>query len=162
MKLNISNLYFSKANALDIGGLKKALKNISPLAIYCEGLLSYFTEKEENLLARIIKKLLITHGGVWITPDPALSAERKKSLSVFLPRFKSNIKKIEDRTKQKYDDHGFKSELQADEIFQKNGFLIKKIHQPTNLASLKNIKPDLAQEIIKNIGEYGKIWEMFL
>lgn len=76
--LNLPNLFFKSANALDAASVKKIIFRSKPgskVVIYCEGLLSYFDDTEKVKIAKIIISILEERGGVWITPDPALSGQ---------------------------------------------------------------------------------------
>ncbi len=156
------NLRFASANALDLDALRKLVSDSArPLAIYNEGLMSYLSDDEKNRLATIVRELLKDRVGIWITPDPALSAERRKSIRQILPdSWSQQIKRVEDITKQKYDDYGFKSEADADSFFEQNGFNSEKVPQPTDLNSFTacNLDPQLVEKLKNNIRSGGKVW----
>lgn len=128
--LNLSNLSFQSANALDAASVKEIISHTKPgskVAIYCEGLLSYFDDKEKVKIAKIIRFILEKRGGVWITPDPALSAKARKYLKKDWTEYRQVMKNAEKMAKQKYDDHGFKNEEETDKFFRNCGFTIQKI-----------------------------------
>jgi len=161
--IQLPNLHHVPANALDL----EVLKNIAgtdqerPLVIYNEGLMSYLTDAEKLQLADAVKGLLKNKAGVWITPDPALSAERRHGLAQLIPdSWKSGEKKVEEMTKQKYDDYVFRSEEAANEFFRENGFTVQTIPQPTELNSFDAISmnPEFAEKLKDNIKYHGKIW----
>jgi len=163
IKKNLPNLRFLKANALEEASFKNFLKTLRsdlPLIVYNEGLLNYFNGKEMRVLARNIKFLLSKFGGVWITPDPAMSAERRASLGTAAPNFLKLAKKAEAVAAQKYEDHGFKNEQEADKFFKSQGFSLKKFSQPTDLNSFKELRISsvAAKKIKENIKKYGKVW----
>ena len=74
------------------------------------------SDAEKEKLAATIKDLQRRFGGgAWITPDPALSAERRNRLATFAKSMgdKGFLKQAEKIAAQKYDDYGFKSEKDA-------------------------------------------------
>lgn len=167
VKAKPENLYFAQANALRAEELKKILRHADPrrpLLVYNEGLMSYLNEEEKRDLAQNVKRLLLRFGGAWITPDPALSAQRRARLRLFNRGFKNIVKSAERVAGQKYDDHGFLSEHQADEFFLKSGFTLEKFAQPVNLNSFKacGLSRPLIQKITEDIKKYGKVWTLTL
>ncbi len=161
--LNLPNLHFAPASALDLPALKKALLLAKPkrrIGVYCEGLLPYFTDNEKSELTENVKFLLDDFGGAWITPDPALSLKSRNFVMSIMPTWKAVAKKVEKLAKRKYDDHGFQGEKQADEFFEERGFKIKKIPWSTDLKSFKisGYKPKEIKEIKKRIKTIGKVW----
>jgi O-methyltransferase involved in polyketide biosynthesis len=165
LKQPLSNLHFGRINALEFDQTQTELHldKDRPLIIYCEGLMSYLDDNEKHILAKNIKSLLQTYGGAWITPDPSLSAERRKRLGSFLEGFKSISQAVEKQTKQKYDDYGFASEAEADVFFGREGFTIDKLSQPTDLSSFSLLKhTSEATEISNDIQKYGKVWRLSL
>jgi O-methyltransferase involved in polyketide biosynthesis len=166
LKRKLPNLHFAQGNALDEGSIKCVLADADPgrpLLIYNEGLMAYLSDAEKEKLATIIKDLQQRfNGGAWITPDPALSAERRNRLATFAKSMsnKGFSKKAEEIAGQKYDDYGFKSENDADEFFASQGFQIERFPQPTDLHSFKNhsLDPEIARRLSEDIREYGKVW----
>lgn len=160
-----SNISFKNANALDANAIKKTLFRIPAsrkIVFYCEGLLSYFDDKEKKKIAGIVRSILKKHGGVWIAPDPALDSNARRALLLLLPAYRRAVKKAEKMAKQKYDDHGFKNEKETDRLFRECGFLIKKEKWPTNLKSWKTGNYDSARlKKFKNaLKKFGKTWVM--
>ncbi|MCX6762715.1 MAG: class I SAM-dependent methyltransferase [Candidatus Moranbacteria bacterium] len=163
--LNLPNLSFKSANALDAASVKKIISRSkfgSKVAIYCEGLLSYFDDKEKIKIAKIIKSVFEERGGVWITPDPALSAEARKYLRKDWTEYRQAMKNVEKMAKQKYDDHGFKSEKETDKLFRNCGFAIRKYNWPTKLISWQTSGYDQKRMIKLGsiLKKFGKTWVM--
>jgi O-methyltransferase involved in polyketide biosynthesis len=158
-----ADLEFKTLNLVSDEGVSAALELIDPkrpLVIYCEGLLSYLNDKEKHALAGNIKKLLAKSSGVWITPDPAMSAERRNRLAGFNSGFNIIKRTAETLTGQKYDDHGFGTEADADRFFEQENFALEKVSQPINLDAIKNcnIEKQLAKEIVEDVAQFGKVW----
>lgn len=165
--LKLPNLFFRSANALDQAALEETLsvaEQKSKLVIFCEGLLSYFDNKEKEKIAGIVKNLLEKHGGVWIATDPALNTQSRKKLNMALPEWKNIMKKAEKLAGQKYADHGFASEEVADEFFKGHGFMIRKLSWPQKLQSIdpKFFKPEEMVKIRNFLKRYGKAWTLSL
>ena len=165
--LKLPGLFFRSANALDQAALKKALsaaKKKTELVIFCEGLLSYFDKKEKEKIAGIVKNLLEEHRGVWIATDPALNAASRKELNAALPEWKKIMKKAEKLAGQKYADHGFLSEKEADSFFKACGFRVRKRAWPLKLHSLSTgcIGSKAAGKIKNFLKRYGKAWILSL
>jgi O-methyltransferase involved in polyketide biosynthesis len=163
----LDNLRFATANALDAQALGQALGATTtkrPLVVYCEGFIAYLSLEEKQKLAEIIKKLLVDYGGAWITPDLSESIDRRAYQISFMAGFREQLKHIEAKVGQKYDDYTFQNEVDADVFFKRNKFVIEKFSQPTNLHSLKkiNLTPEMAEKIIQDIRLYGKVWAMSL
>ncbi len=166
LKKKLPNLRFAQGNALDEESIKRVLADADsgrPLLVYNEGLMAYLSDAEKEKLAAIIKVLQRQfRGGAWITPDPALSAERRNRLATFAKSMgdKGFSKQAEEIAGQKYDDYGFKSEEDADKFFVSQGFQIEKFPQPADLHSLENhsLNPEVARRLSKDIREYGKVW----
>lgn len=163
--LNFKNLYFQSANALDTAAVRKIVSCVRPgskLAIYCEGLLSYFDDKEMRAIAKIVQSARKKRSGVWITPDPAMGAEAREMLKSVWPEYKRLVKKAEKMAQQKYDDHGFENEKKTDDFFRACGFRIKKVKWPTKLKSWQIAGYDKRKEkeIGKILKRVGKTWVM--
>ena len=131
-----------------------------PLAIYHEGFIGYLDDIEKQRLADIVKELLRDHEGAWITPDPALATERRESIARILPAWGRLQKRAEDMTKQKYEEYGFPSEAAADAFFERNGFIIEKLDQPTELYSFDRcaVSSEDRMHLMENIRHGGKVW----
>jgi O-methyltransferase involved in polyketide biosynthesis len=72
------NLHLAAADALDLAQLRAAaapLRPGQPAAIVSEGLLPYLLPDEVKTLAGNVRELLAELGGVWITPDFALTSD---------------------------------------------------------------------------------------
>jgi O-methyltransferase involved in polyketide biosynthesis len=161
------NLRFADANALDEEALSNALlktRSHAPIAIYCEGFIDYLSLKEKETLVEIIKHMLSRFGGQWITPDPSVSIERRAFQASFMSGARERTKQVESIVGQRYDDHAFANEADADAFFQKNGFMVVKYAQPIKLNSFSaaNIQKELEPKIIEDIRQYGKVWVMSL
>jgi len=159
----LPNISFKSANALNAISVKKIISRAKPgskVAIYCEGLLSYFDDNEKIKIAKIIKSILEKRGGVWITPDPAMSAEARKYLKKDWTEYRHAMKNAEKIAKQKYDNHGFKNERETDKLFRNCGFTIQKSNWPTKLISWQTSGYD-RKRVIKLGGilkKFGKTW----
>ena len=158
------NLYYMALNALDLPDLSAAgFTPDRPVIIYNEGLMAYLDDAEKTLLASKVKDYLGQCGGVWITPDPALSTARRNGLAKFSPYFRNGLVKAEQMAGQKYDEHGFVSEQAADDFFKSEGFTIEKRAQPKDLVTA-DIQSDDTDEksVLEDIAQNGKVWALFL
>jgi O-methyltransferase involved in polyketide biosynthesis len=161
------NVSFKSANALDPAAVKKVVSHIpisKKIVVYCEGLLSYFNDEEKKKIAGIVHSILKKHGGAWIAPDPALDSEAREALLKILPAYRRAVKKAEKMAKQKYDDYGFKNEMDTDNLFRSCGFLVHKQGWPTKLRSLQSSgisirEKEALQKILK---KFGKTWALSL
>jgi O-methyltransferase involved in polyketide biosynthesis len=165
LKRKLPNLHFVQGNALDEENIKGVLADADPrrpLLVYNEGLMSYLSDAEKEKLATIIKDLQRQFGGAWITPDPAMSAERRDRLATFTKSMsnKGFLKRAEEIAGQRYDDHGFKSEKGADEFFASQAFNIEKLPQPTDLHSFQSygFEEEMIRQLSEDIREHGKVW----
>ncbi len=124
--------------------------------------MAYFNESEKQILADNIKNIFTQFQGFWVTPDPAMSAERRKRFSKFMKIFERDNTMIEKVAWQKYDEHGFLSEVDANKFFIKNGFHITMKNQPTVLNSLKLLwfDDEFMVNIKDDIEKHGKVWIM--
>jgi O-methyltransferase involved in polyketide biosynthesis len=106
-------------NALDAGGLKRAVDELppGPVAIVHEGLLMYLDDGEKAQLAASLRDALLDRGGWWITADVYMRSEghlfREKRTKEFLEKHRVEEKKFADRTA-------------AQGFFESNGFSIEK------------------------------------
>ena len=57
--------------------------------------MAYFNESEKQILADNIKNIFTQFQGFWVTPDPAMSAERRKRFSKFMKIFERDNTMIE-------------------------------------------------------------------
>jgi O-methyltransferase involved in polyketide biosynthesis len=141
-----------------------AAKTGSKIVVYCEGLLSYFDDDEKRKIAKTIKGIVEKYGGVWITPDPALSVESREFLKKSWPAFRQTLKKAEKMAKQKYDNHGFQSIKDTDRFFRECEFSIRKYNWPTKLNFLKTSEysEKKISEFKSVLKKYGKVWILSL
>lgn len=68
----LANLHLQMGNVTSEFAFKRACQHFDsqkPVAVVCEGLLRYIDLPNKQIMARNIRDLLKTHGGVWITPD---------------------------------------------------------------------------------------------
>ena len=121
-----------------------------------EDLLSYLTRSEMEQLSGNIISLLRRFGGAWVTPDPAFPKERRDRL-LKEPGLQG---KAEEMAGQRYDDHGFLNEQDADDFFTSQGFSIRKLPQPTDLNSFRalNLSAEIISRFKVDIRQHGKVW----
>lgn len=62
---------FCGVDATNYESLEAALRDVEgPVCISTEGMMMYFTESEVSAVVSNVRRLLESHGGCWITPDP--------------------------------------------------------------------------------------------
>jgi O-methyltransferase involved in polyketide biosynthesis len=152
------------ANSLNTEELDKAVSSLDkgPVLIFNVGLINYFSLKEKEIFCRNIHSILSRHGGIWITPDPALHRESRKEM------FKDTItkdrldNKIAKTTGRNYDDNAFADEAETDAFFLMQGFTVEKYmpHHGYDLISSKNagLTDDDAKAMLKYANTYSKVW----
>lgn len=109
-------------NALDEKNFNELVSRFSPgkLTIVNEGLLMYLNWTEKEQLCKIIHKILSGRGGYWITADVYLALKpRGLELNVG-PEMKRFFEV------QKIEENYFKSFEQAEEFFDRMGFIVDK------------------------------------
>jgi hypothetical protein len=111
------NLSFESLNVLteEAKLMAIAMRLKSPIAIICEGLLPYLGGfSNQNILARIIRNILVCKGGKWITSDFELKGNRT-SEGIFSKisgvDIKANSFENEEAVNQFISDNGFQAEV---------------------------------------------------
>lgn len=109
------------------------------IAIVNEGLLTYLTKQEKEILCSIIHDILTERGGYWITADIVLkNKESKLGLS-----YNDEIRKFNEQ----YDTEGnsFESFEEAEMFFKNNGFIIDQVStvKYSEMSSFKYFKKSL-------------------
>ncbi len=166
-----NRLFFEVADLKEKRQLEKALthfKREEPLILVNEGVMNYYSEEENAVIAGNIHTILEQCGGVWITSDPSLNhASRKILLSHIQNTQKDLEKKIAERTGRSYDQHGFKDEKAAEDFFNRSGFTVRKYGQASLGYTLNSIdkvglEPTVQKQLSKNIKKLMKVWVMGL
>ncbi|MCX6766759.1 MAG: class I SAM-dependent methyltransferase [Candidatus Moranbacteria bacterium] len=165
IRATVPNIFFKSANALDPAAMKKIVSRIPSsrkIAVYCEGLLSYFDDNEKKKIAGIIHSILEKNGGIWITPDPALDINARKALKRLLPSMRRAVSKAGKMAGRKLDNHGFRSEEETDKLFHACGFLVRKYAWPVKFNAMRISGLDTAQKesLKKILKKHGKTWVM--
>ena len=163
LQVPLNNLQFTVLNAMNTEELMQMAERLDsdrPIIIYNEGLMAYMNATELQQLAANIKGLLGKFGGAWVTPDPALSEQRRVGVAKLSDDLAGLIRSAETLAEQNYQQHGFKNPEEADIFFAKNGFTIEKFSQPTDLHSFDSAKinPDLAIKLQQDIKDNGRVW----
>ena len=118
-----SNLYLEPGNALSLKDLKAATKHFesdNEIAIINEGLLRYLNFDEKAIVAKNIRSLLKSFGGVWITPDITLKAglaKENNSISI--------VKTIKNATGIDLNQNAFENQAAAKAFFASFGFKVE-------------------------------------
>ena len=112
------NLYFYDGDALDENDLSAATKMFKkePVAVVCEGLLSYMNFEEKAKAAHNVHRLLEIFGGAWITPDLSLWSSGKTQ------KVNNQVAAITGIDKQKI---SFENEAAARAFFEEQGFVVE-------------------------------------
>jgi O-methyltransferase involved in polyketide biosynthesis len=124
------------------------------IAIVNEGLLTYLTKQEKEILCSIIHDILMERGGYWITADIGLkNKETKLGLS-----YNDEIKKFNER----HDTEGnsFESFEEAEIFFKNMGFVINKVAtvKYSKMSSFKYFKRSLTLRQLFKMRNTGKIF----
>jgi len=112
------NLHFYDGDALDENDLSVATKIFKkePIAVVCEGLMSYMNFEEKAKMAANVHRLLTTFGGAWITPDLSLWSKGKTQT------VNNQVTAITGIDKQKI---SFENEEAARAFFEGQGFAVE-------------------------------------
>lgn len=146
-----TNLFLESANALSFVELKNATRHFSdgPIAIVNEGLLRYLNFEEKAEVAQNVHTLLVSHGGVWITPDIStvriIDKEKDKA--------QSRVEKISKLTGRDISKNLFEGPDEAQTFFEHLGFSVERhrfMEVVDELVSPKrlNLTDEYVQEII--------------
>ena len=73
---NRTRIRYAAVDATNLESLESALEGVQgPICITTEGLLMYFNDFETASLCDNIRRLLVKHGGCWITSDPEMMVQ---------------------------------------------------------------------------------------
>jgi len=160
-----TGLHFISANCLSAEELAEATRKFcskEPVLIFNIGLFGYFDDREQNVLAKNVHKLLSQFGGYWITPDPAMHNQRQREISCHFLTHLIAEQKDQSGSTERREDNCFADEPDADRFFADHHFSIQKRSQLDNyeLISPKKLKLPKPQEerILKDINRFGKVW----
>jgi hypothetical protein len=152
------NLHFPVVNALDAGQLRAAvepLRHDQPLAIVHEGLLPYLSHSELHILARNIRELLSTFGGVWITPDFALK-ENVENVSEQQRKFRQIVAGATNRAMY---DNAFASDAELGSFFVSLGLrsqVFNAVDECPEVVSVKTL--NLSPQILERLRPRLRLW----
>jgi O-methyltransferase involved in polyketide biosynthesis len=166
LSLQRQNLSFQPLNALDAQALYDIIAGFDhsrPLMIVNEGLMNYLNLSEKQKLAESVKSILSEFEGIWVTPDPALTQERRRQIRLILSTYAENERKTEAMTGQKYDDFSFSDEAAADNFFVQAGFHMEKFSQmaedqPIVSLGKSGLDANTVSKLKQNILDFGKVW----
>ncbi len=165
---NRGGLHFHVANALISEQLEEALVHFSPnkpLIIVNEGLLAYYSEKDNRVIMQNVHNILSRFGGVWITSDTSLNRENRKILFSHVANIKQTTAKVEKGTGRNYDEKGFVDNEHAEKLLTSEGFNIREYGQDElgyHLNSLDKVGLDKTtfEQVAGNIRQHVKAWAM--
>jgi len=144
-KLNIRrpNLHFQIANVLDRESLSRAViffKPNRPMAVITEGLLPYLSRREKEVAAKNIRRLLVKHGGIWITPDVSTKQSWSDVSRIDRVSMGQRIRKISGVTGRNIRSNVFANESEVKQFFDGAGFAIQEYQQTEVFEDLYSVK----------------------
>ena len=136
--------------------LTEALK--SPTTVITQGLLTYLTLDQKQVLMENIRSLLEKDGGCWIIPDTAPNRLLPDVLSAVLGEgavsvFKQMMKILDSAVKRDRSANGWQTTDEICEALEKKGFRVERVPLYTetmNLAGPRRLSPGQAQKVISN------------
>lgn len=171
-------VHFEGVDATNYESLKKAFDRISgEVCITTEGLLMYLTDSEAGQLCDNIRRILLDHGGCWITADPETIIQYVLTTkAVFGDRFMEVMMKSRKQSQDKSDVEvssrtlvanikNTEENIRSAMIFlRKHGLIAERMivgEYAPELASLKMAAPEQAEAIRKAMGQYA-FWKITL
>ena len=137
----------------ELVALMEKLKN--PAAVITQGLLTYLTIDQKQLLMDNIKSLLIKNGGCWIIPDAAPDRLLPEVFSSILGSranfvFSQVLKIVDSAVKRDRSKNGWKTTDEICEALRANGFHVERVPLFTDtleMRSIQKISPEKAEKL---------------
>lgn len=129
-----------------------------PVTVITQGLLTYLTLEQKQVLMENIKALLQRNGGCWIIPDAAPDRLLPDLLETVLGRgaysvYRQMIKIVDTAVKRDRSRNGWFTTNEICEALEKDGFQVKRVPLYTDtldLKSLLQVSPEKSREVIEN------------
>lgn len=130
----------------------------APTTVITQGLLTYLTLEQKQVLMGNIKSLLQKDGGCWIIPDASPDSFLPDVFSAVLGDcalsvYRQMMKIVDSIVKRNRDANGWQTTDEICEALENNGFLVKRVPLYTDtleMKSLDRISPQKAQKVISN------------
>lgn len=130
----------------------------APTTVITQGLLTYLTLEQKQILMENIKSLLQKDGGCWIIPDASPDRFLPDVFSAVLGDgalsvYKQMMKIVDSIVKRNRDANGWQTTDEICEALEKKGFLVERVPLYTDtleMKSLDRIGPQKAQKVISN------------
>ncbi|MCE3236246.1 MAG: hypothetical protein K0Q50_2426 [Vampirovibrio sp.] len=153
------NYDLTVANALDLAQLQAATRTFvskQPIAIITEGLIQYLSVEELETLARNIQSLLMTYGGLWITPDFSLK-EDANNTSEQQKRFR---RAVAGATGREFYASAFDSDEQMQAFFRNHGLSLQALNQVDEVSEIVSLGAldEVSLSIWNRIKPKLKLW----
>lgn len=149
------NLEIMALNALDENQFNEILNYFpeGPLVIVNEGLLMYLSDKEKEILSKIIYKALKKRGGFWITGDIYI----KSTLERLSEETDDTLKELVEE--QRIEDNMFESFDVAKDFFKRMGFVIEKESEIeySKISSLQYLLANVTESQLAEMQTHPKI-----
>jgi O-methyltransferase involved in polyketide biosynthesis len=154
------HLYYRAVNALDMESLSAAMaifKDNKATAIIAEGLLPYFSRRENETLADNIRESLRRYGGIWIATDVQTKQYLQK-VSQIAEQNGKRVASISDSTGTDIESNLFIDDADIEQFFNKAGFRMEEYSYTNMLGDLSSIKLlNLNEEEIRRVQQLLKI-----
>jgi O-methyltransferase involved in polyketide biosynthesis len=154
------HLYYRAVNALDMESLSAAMaifKDNKATAIIAEGLLPYFSRRENETLADNIRESLRRYGGIWIATDVQTKQYLQK-VSQIAEQTGKRVASISDSTGTDIESNLFIDDADIEQFFNKAGFRMEEYSYTNMLGDLSSIKLlNLNEEEIRRVQQLLKI-----
>lgn len=165
-----SNHYLKSANILLEGELREAAQyfgSAADLLIINEGVWGYLTLEEQMVGAENIRQILVTYGGIWVTPDIVDLESQEKFTASLRPEHRSAFNRISNRSEQ-ITGRIFKKNLlptrrDAVRFLQTAGFEVNHYPLVEDLRELSSLESMWGERVTAVLGPGLKeqlVWEM--
>ena len=161
------NLRFCSLDVMKPDDFKRALRAIDsskPIIFVAEGLLPYYPmEQKGDILDNIMSQIKLS-GGLFLTPDLSLTAERQAFISS-LPGHQIGSAMVQKQSGRNFRVGNFKDHEDAQRFAIDRGWAVSTVDSiPTGqIVSLKGIKDrSLSRSIGENIKKHGQVWILSL
>lgn len=167
-KISEANLHYRVVNAMEADQLETAAAvfNAEPLAICNEGLLMYLSKEEKEIVAQNIRKVLLCHGGVWITPDIAFHeilfhAIRSDAAGAAIRKnAESRLKGVSEMTGRNFMDNYFHDEGEAVQFYKRLGFTLREFPMWNENDTLPSVPvlQEYSKPMMLRLLSLAKVW----
>ena len=117
-----------------------------PVAIITEGLLTYLTREEKDILSGNVHKILNQYGGIWVTPDvstrwpPDVSTEQTWKVNPQTEKnMRQQIRNISGLTERDIEKNSFTDADDVRQFFTKAGFAMEEHANSNVLEDLSSV-----------------------